>query len=121
MSAAVGKVTSPAVEFGFVSQVVMSLVPAVILIFIFRSTVPFNYPLKIAAVSLVDNGFSFLSFPLYVSFEPTNVSNYSAVLPLTFDWVIGAMLALTFYIALIWFALGLAAKTITRSLVTPST
>ncbi len=125
MSAAVGKVTSPAIEFGFISQAVMSFVPAIILIVVFnRPSEPvfhsIYYPLTTAGISLIDNGFTLLSFPLYVSFDPSNVGNYSPILPLRVDWMIAALLTLVLYVVVIGFALWLAERSVKRSIITPS-
>ncbi|MBA3869757.1 MAG: hypothetical protein H0X30_11475 [Anaerolineae bacterium] len=122
MSAAVGKVTSPVIELGFVSQAVMSLVPAIMLMFIFyRPAEPLfqsiYFPIAIAGASLADNGFSVLSLPLMAFSASNDTSHYSATVSLTFY---AALLTLIFYIVLIVFALRVAERGLKRSLVNPS-
>ncbi len=134
MSSAISKRSARATVLGFAIQIIFSLVAAIILIFVFNrlllvaiepasrsiySSISFAAT-SLASTSVIDNGYGLLSTPLYVSFVSKNVSNYSSIVPVNFDWIIAALLTLTFYIILIVFALWVAKRSLKRSLVTPS-
>lgn len=125
MGSAVSKRSSLAILRGFVLQIVITVVPALFLSVIFLPYLSTAQPTFINSAiqaiiwgmaSVVDNGFNLLSFPLYVSYKSYAIRPHAAVLPVSFDWIAAAILALILYGLLIWFALWRAERRAVRAL-----
>ncbi|MBA3869756.1 MAG: hypothetical protein H0X30_11470 [Anaerolineae bacterium] len=125
MGSAVSRRSSIAILRGFVLQIVITVVPALFLSVIFLPYLSTSQPTFIDSAlqaiiwgiaSAVDNGFNLLSFPLYVSFESYAIRPHAAIVPVTFDWIAAAILALILYGLLIWFALWRAERRAVRAL-----
>jgi hypothetical protein len=131
MGSAVSKRSTLAIVRGFANQIVISVVPVLVLVFAFNRLYTYRYPVNpfiqsvystvgAAIASLVDNGFTILSNPMYPQFFYNNGSAaFSPIAPIELDWMISALLALVLYGLLIWFALWRAEKRAVGALATP--
>ena len=123
MASAVSKRSSIAILRAFVLQIVITVFPALLL------SIPFLPYLSTAEVSaagsifqsiiwgiasVIDNGFNLIASPLLLNTQ----SNSTHIIPVTFDWMIAALLSLCLYTLLIWFALWRAEKRAVRALAT---
>ena len=115
---------------GFGNQVVITIIPVIVTLFIvsrlYPPTISSAYRslyevIAIGTGSLIDNGVLWLSSPLYIS----NTFNASAVpspiAPVNLDWAAAALVTVAWYAALIWFALWRAEKRAVKALATPFT
>ena len=131
MGSAVSKRSTLAIVRGFANQIVISIVPVLVVVFVFGRIYAYRYPVNpfiqsvyspvgAGIVSMVDNGFTILSNPMYPQFFYNNGSStYAPIAPIRLDWMISALLALVFYGLLIWFALWRAEKRAVGALATP--
>jgi hypothetical protein len=129
MGSAVSKRSSMAVARGVINQIVISLVPAFTMAYIFNRLylTAYNSPLYpiysiigLGGASLIDNGFNMLSFPMYVQYQYYNgVTSVPPLAPIELDWIFSALLTLICYILLTWFALWRAEKRAVGALATP--
>lgn len=132
MGSAVSKRSTLAIVRGFANQIVITVLPVLVVIFVFGRVYSYRYPVSSfiqsvystvgsAFISVVDNGFTILSNPMYPQFFYNNGNAaYAPIAPITFDWMISALLALVFYGLLIWFALWRAEKRAVGALATPA-
>jgi hypothetical protein len=128
MGSAVSKRSTFAIVRGFANQIVISALPILVTIFVFSRFYTYTMsPLFLsiystvgsAIVSLVDNGLTLLSGPMYPQYIYNNGGTYPPTAPVSFDWMISALLALILYGSLIRFALWRAEKRAVGALATP--
>ncbi|MBI1281418.1 MAG: hypothetical protein GC179_25045 [Anaerolineaceae bacterium] len=130
LGSAVSKRSSMAVARGVANQIVLSLGPALAVLFIisriyfvttrYDATWQSIYSFfALGTASLIDNGFNLLASPLYVRYAYYNGESYSPILPIEWDWIVAALLTLAWYIVLTRFALWRAEKRAVSALATP--
>ena len=129
MGSAASNRSSIALLRGFVLQVVFSAAPLIILAFIFihiysKGESPIlesvSQTIILSSGSVVDNGFNLLSYPMYVNYQYYNLESYTPIARISLDWIISALLSLSLYALLIWFALWRAEQRAVRALATPA-
>jgi hypothetical protein len=117
-----------AVARGVANQIVLSLAPALAVLFLVTRMYNTRYDATLSSIysffglgtaSLIDNGFNLLSTPLYVHYQYYNGGSYAPIAPIELDWIAAALLTLIWYVLLIWFALWRAEKRAVKALATP--
>ncbi len=130
MGSVVSKRSSMAVTRGIANQIVLSLIPAIVALFIFSRS--YNVSVRYDSIwqsvytvfgigtgSLFDNGYTMLSSFMNVHYQYVSAANFVPIKPIEFDWIFAALLTLVWYGLLIWFALWRAEKRAVSALATP--
>ena len=129
MGSAVSKRSTLAIVRGFANQIVTSILPVLVIVLIFSRIMTGYYSSSwyqfvstagLGLVSLVDNGFTLLSSPLYPQYRYNDGNTYSPIAPISVDWMISALIAFVLYVLLIRFALWRAEKRAVNALATPA-
>lgn len=129
LASASSKRSPIAIARGFGNQILLSLVIAIGFLFIVSRLMFVNsvstglysvYSILVQAVgSLIDNGLTLTTSPLYVDYFFNGQNVASPIEPLAFDWIIAGLLSLLLYAFCIWFTLWRAEKRAVAAMATP--
>ncbi len=128
MGSAVSKRSSTAVARGIILQIVLTLVPALAMVFVLNrlfitsyssSFRPLYTVIGLGGASLIDNGYNLLSYPMYVQYQYYNGGAFSPIAPIEVDWIFSALFTLVCYVLIVWFALWRAEKRAASAFATP--
>lgn len=126
MASAASRRSAIAIARGFGNQILLSLVTAIGLMYLFSRTYSYNISslyvtILAGAGSLIDNGLTITSGIIQVdNFYAYTVDYvYTPLKPISFDWLFAAAFSMLLYGFLIWFALWQAERRAVAAMATP--